>query len=299
MRPVFPQPGYTEADIHALLASKRFVYVDCFTIVSTDGHTLRYSTAQKNVDVFPIDDPDAIVPVTFTSKEVKISGLKTVIGVGVEVDEQEMKLDYSATQEYQGQAFSTAILRGRFDGANIRRDRYFCAKWGAPLIGGTTMFIGKTSTADSVGRSSATIKVKSDLVLLSMNMPRKLFQPMCNWTVFDLNCGLNRDDYTQYGITAGGSTSSLIIPTGITGTGNFVNGVIHIEDADAVIEVRTIKDVVGGNFVLAYPLDFEPGSGVHFSCYPGCNRTYGRCGEYGNQARYQAFEFVPKAETAY
>lgn len=300
MRPVFPQPGYDGDDIHELLASRRFAYADCFTIRTTDGHVLRYCTAQKNVEVFPIDDPTALVPVSYTSKGVRVAGLKAVIGVGVEVDEQELAFDYEPGAEHLGQPFAQAILRGRFDGAQVRRDRYFRKSWREPWIGGTTMFVGKTSTADSVGRSSAKLKVKSILNLLSMNMPRKMFQPSCNWTVFDPNCGLDRDAYTQHGIMGSGSTRSKIVPTGISDVAGMKYGVIHVQDADAVIEVRTIKDIDGsGNFILAYPLDFDPAAGDHFTCYPGCIRTYARCQEFENTDRFQAFEFVPKAETAY
>ena len=299
MRPIFPQPGHTEQDLHDLLQGRRFIYVDCFTIRAKDGSVLRYSTAQRDVRVIPVDDPDAVLPVTYTSNQVKVSGLKTVIGIGVEVDEQDLQLDYSPSQEYMGQPFSAAIRRGRLDGAIIRRDRYFARKWGTGWIAGTPMFVGRMSSVDRVGRSAATIKVKSHLVLLNMNMPRKLFQPQCNWTLFDPGCGLDRDDYTQLGQIDAQSTSSMVYVSGIQGIENFKYGVMQIQDGDAFTEIRTIKNVGGNFFELSYPLDFVPSAGTPFSCYPGCIRTYERCGDYNNRHRFQAFEFVPQAETAY
>lgn len=296
MRPITAQPGYTEQDTKDLLATKQFAYTDCFSVFNKDLEILRWCTTQKDVVIeTPVDGETG--PATFTSKQVLVSGLKLEIGVGVEVDEQTMRMDFPSGLEYRGLPYPTAIRYGRFDGGTIRRDRYFTDKLGNPWMGGVPLFVGKTSTAEKIGRSFAELKVKSDLVLLKMPMPRKLFQPQCLHTLFDPGCGLEKAAYEQSGTTESGSTASIIKWSGATA--GLKAGTIYIEDAGGVTLVRTIESVSGSNIALTYPLDFTPMTGTHFKAYPGCVRTYARCGEFGNQANYQGFPFVPVAETAY
>lgn len=296
MRPITPQPGYTEQDLKDLLASKTFAYADCFTIANKDLEVLRWCTVQKDVEIAnPVDGSPG--PVSFTSKQVQVSGLKLEIGVGIEVDEQTMRMNFPPDLEYRGISYPLAIRYGRFDGGVIRRDRYFCAKLGTPWIGGVPLFVGKTSTAEKIGRSFADLKVKSDLVLLKMPMPRKLMQPQCLHTVFDPGCGLSKAAFEQVGTTESGSTATIIKWSGATA--GLKAGTVYIEDAGGVTLVRTIEKVSGSDITLSYPLDFVPPTGTNFKAYPGCIRTYTRCGEFDNQANYQGFPFVPVAETAY
>lgn len=296
MRPITPQPGYTEQDLKDLLATKRFAFADCFSIINKDLEVLRYTTVQKNVVIAnPVEGGG--LETTWTSTGPKVSGLRLEIGVGVEVDEQTMRLDFAPDAEYRGLPFPTAIRYGRFDGGTIRRDRYFCERLGSPWIGGVPLFVGQTSTADKIGRSFAELKVKSDLVLLKMPMPRKLFQPQCLHTLFDPGCGLEKAAFEQTGIVESGSTQSFIKWAGATA--GLKAGTVYIEDAGGVTLVRTIESVGGGGVHLVYPLEVLPLTGTNFKAYPGCIRTYARCGEFSNQANYQGFPFVPVAETAY
>lgn len=296
MRPVFPQPGFTEADAHDLLATKQFIFVDCFTISMKDGSVLRYSTAQQNVTVVPVTAVGGDTSkVTFTSRSVKVSGLKAKASVGVEVDEQDLTFSYSYKDLYLNQPFASAMRRGRFDGATIRRDRYFATNWGIWVFG-TPMFVGRTSTMDSVGRTTATVKVKSDLVQLNISMPRKVFQPSCTRTLFDVDCTLNRNDFQSSGNLDAGSTESVLKWSGAND--GFKYGTVHLIDIESVTQIRTIADIQGDSIILVYPLDFIPSAGTSFLIYPGCIRSFARCGEFNNQEHFQAFEFVPTAETA-
>lgn len=297
MRPLYPMPGFTQEQMLAILMSRQYSFADCFTVVSKDGTTLRYTTVQKDMEVVPLSDPTSTVTQVFSSRGVKVSGLRSKVSVGVTVDEQTLSLAYDATQTYLGQPFAAAILRGRFDGATVRRDRYIRQGPNTPWVGGFPLFVGRVSTADSVGRSAATIKVKSELVLANIDMPRKIFGGTCQWTVFDPDCGLNREDYETNALLEAGSTIDTLVWSGLTD--DFKYGVIHIVDQESVTLVRTIKDIQGHNILLVNPLDFVPSAGTNFTIYPGCVRTYDRCARFNNQDRYQAFEFVPKSETAY
>lgn len=301
MRPITAQPGYIADDLKTLLATRQFVYAECYTIYCKDQQTWRYTTAQQDVNIsIPVDG--SMVPATFTSRQVQVSGLKSETGVGVEVDEQTLNMAFPPDLDYLGSMpYSQAIRWGRFDGATIRRDRYFASDWGsvsAPpqWVGGVPMFVGRMSSVDKLSRSSASMKVKSDLVLLSTQMPRKLMQATCLHTLFDPGCGLIKSAFMTPGVVAAGSTADTIVWAGADPT--YSLGTLEIEDVNATTLVRTIDSTGAGVLYLSAPLEFAPLAGAHFNIYPGCARTYARCGFFGNTDRYQGFPFVPVAETA-
>lgn len=295
MRPITAQPGFTGADLLALLATKRFIYVDCYTINNKDGISLYYTTAQRAVDIDA--SVEAGTPVSYTSRDTKVSGLSSETSVGITVDEQELHFGYTAGQKYQGIPYAQALLTGRFDGAIVRRDRYFAENWGSPWVGGVPMFVGFTSTLDKVGRSAATFKVKSVLVKFDTNMPRKVMQSGCLHVFGDPGCTIDRGLYQTAGNTLAGTTDSIMFWAGATA--KMKNGIVQVVDLGGATEVRTIDSVdVGVALNLSYPLDFVPSVGAAFVAGEGCDHTYARCGEFSNQANYQGFPFVPVAETA-
>lgn len=296
MRPVYPQPGYDENDLELLLASRQFVFADCYTITLVDGTTkLRYTTAQNDVSVVVIDE---VIRRTFDAKKVLISGLRFKIGIGVEVDEQTVTFAYDEYQEIYGQKFAYALRLGWLDGATISRDRYFAQAWGDPWIAGMPLFTGRVSTLESVGRVEAKVKVKSALVLLNIEMPRFMWQPACLNTLYDVGCGIDENAHAETVVLGPGSTTTILYTSSAADI--YKLGKIYIEDDDAVTRVRSINDVVAGSYIsLSYPLDFTPESGQQFVMYEGCDRTYATCGDqFSNQANFRGYPYVPVAETA-
>lgn len=302
MRTIFPQPGKTAQQLKDLLASKQFIFADCFTIYPKVGDPLRYTTAQRRVDVYPNDAPAAIQ--YFYSDRVKVSGLQMRAGIGVEVDEQTLIMDFDKDYVYYGMSMAQAIKFGRLDGSTVRRDRYFAPNWGTPnspidWIGGVPMFQGRFSTVERVSRSSAEFKVKSHLLLLNMQMPRNLYQAMCNNTFGDVVCGVNRQAL-EVATTVGAGSDALTIYTAAAAA-NMKYGTAHFQDQYNVTQIRTIKEViVGSRVILAAPLDFAPGIGEVIKLYPGCPRTFEACRDlYNNTSQFRGFPAVPTPETAF
>jgi hypothetical protein len=200
-------------------------------------------------------------------------------------------------------SWAQAIKTGRLDGSTILRERYFAPKWGHSLaqtdwIGGCKMFQGRFSTVDKVGRSFAQIKVKSEIVLLDMNMPRDVYQAGCNNTFGDPRCKFDRNTLRVDTVVGVGSDQVKVFTPDITDTMKL--GTVWFEDISDVTYIRTIKDVVAGShFTLAYPLEFMPDPGMVLKLFPGCPRTYAACTAYANTANYIGFPWVPVAETAY
>lgn len=301
MRPITAQPGHSAAEVEDALESGQFVFADCYTIIPKVGDVMRYTSTQQNVSLIPLDE--TVLYKTFYAKQVIISGLLVKNSIGIEVDQQEVGLAYPQGIAYQGYlTWAQALLQGRLDGARIRRDRYIATAFNGAntdWLGGFPMFLGLVSSLTTVGRQSATVNVKSDLVNLDVQMPKDLFTPNCNWTWGDPNCGVDQEAFGVNG-TVGASPGRSTIPWG-GATAAYALGKIHIQGGDSVLRVRTISRVAGGNLYLSYPLDFDPAPGDPFRAYPNCKRMKDNCilyhgGDWVN--KFRGFPFVPVAETA-
>jgi hypothetical protein len=305
MRPITPQPGHVESETDDALNSGVFVFADCFTITPKTGIPLRYTTAQKRVSVVPVDE---VSRQTYTS-DVIVTGLRAHSMVGMEVDQQQIDLHYPDTSIYQAAlTWAQALLQGRLDGARLRRDRYIATSWGSrpeatDWLGGMPMFSGLMSTVDHAGRQSATMNVKSDLVLLDVDAPIALWEASCKNNWGDVACGVDQSVWAV-NTTISATPTRSVIPWSLADA-NYNQGKIHIDNGDSVTRVRTISRVDGGNLYLAYPLDFDPYLGQNITVYPGCPKTtdptYG-CPKYHGsswQEKFKGFPFIPVAEAAF
>lgn len=285
------------APLIALLATRNFIYADCFTITMTTGDIFRYTTAQVDVTTAPLSGG---ADVTWTAGTVLIEGLRSRASVGLTVDSQDAKITAEATQLVLGIPFITALRLGLFAGATIHRDRYYAAAWGSAWVGGMPKFHGRIGAVSDIGRLSASIKVKSDLILLDQPMPKNLQQPDCMNTLYDTGCGLLRASFVVAG-AVGAAPSSIVIPWA-GALAKFGQGTITFTSGANNKMRRTIKQATGSALVLAFPLPVTPTAGDTFNAWPGCNRVYADasngCAFYANQAKFRGLPFVPQAESA-
>lgn len=299
MRSIQALTGYTTAQVQALLMTRQFVYADCYTITAPNGDQIFCTSAMDDLIVTPWGGG---VDVTFSSKSLKISGLKMKQGVGVEVDEQDVTIDFDNTVTFQSLPISEALRWGRFDGGKVTRDRYFAAGWGngnvkTAWMGLTRMFGGRIGELTEIGRSYCKLKVHSNLILLDRDMPMVLFQPGCKNAIYDDGCGLARSSFQVNGTVGAGSTPSVINWSGAAA--NMQLGTIYIVVGGGVTLIRTIRDVVPGvSLMLSSPLEVAPSVGATFATYQGCDGSYTRCGVLGNQPKYRGFPFVPTEDTS-
>lgn len=298
MRPIIPQTGHTVEEAEEILASGQFVFADCYTIIPKTGAPLRYTSAQQNVDVVPLD---GVTPVRYYAGKVLLTGLLVRNTLGIEVDQQEVTLDYTDAIDYQAQlTWPQALLAGRLDGARIRRDRFIAQNWRSPWLGGMPMFKGLVSSLNKVGRQSATVSVKAELVLLDTQMPRDLFEPQCGWTWGDSSCGIDQNSFSELATIGENPTRSVLPWSGATD--EFSLGKIFMSNGDDTVRVRTISRVADGKLFLAYPLDFDPVEGGLFTAFPNCKRMKDNCvlyhGDPGWKSKFKGFPFIPVAETA-
>jgi hypothetical protein len=298
-RKVTVQPGYTLADLKAVLASRQFVVANCFTIEPLEGSPVRLCDTQEDVSVVAWNDVNRQI---YSARQAVLTGLRNRSTVGSEVDEQEIDIAYSESALFQNwRPWPEALLQGRLDGATISRDFAIAAAFGEPWIGVTRMFAGAVSELDSVGRSLAKLKVKSGLERLNQQTPRDVYSLTCRNKLGDFRCGVDLPSLGVIG-TVGSSPTRTTIPWSSSAT-TYAFGKIHITNNDDVTRVRTVLKADATHLYLAYPLDFDPTAGLEFTAFPGCNRTKDRCPDFHGPTdwlkRFAGTPFIPVAETAF
>jgi len=265
-------------------------FADCFTFTLSIGTAYTWT----NVD-FPVVYNGA----TFLASGPLVQGLKYKASVGLEVDKQQIIIAARPTDLINGAPLLVALRDGAFDGASVRRDRVFLMAPGGSVVSGVTLFKGRVSTVDQVGRTSATLTIASDLVILDYDMPRNLYSPTCVHTLYDSGCGVVRGAYAAVGTAGAGSTSSAIAFSGAAS--NHAQGAI-VFSSGANANVRaTVKTVAAGSALnLIYPLPFAPAVGDAFTVYAGCDHTQNTCAaRFSNLAAFRGFPYVPPPQVAY
>jgi len=310
MRPVTLNSGVTLAQFNAALASRAFAYAEAFTLRLNTGAVLAYATAQQSFTVPPCDGSLALQ--TYVANDVLVDGVRLKCSSGqsdngdpsvhIAVDEQQVTFTPNANPAQPsliaGAPFLQAVGQGALDGAVIQRDRWFFAGPGLAPLGGMPMFYGFTASIDKLSRTQAVMKVKSDLVLLNIQMPRNLYQPNCIYTIYSSGCGVSQAAFANHAVVGASPTRSFIPWAGATA--QFTGGVVTFGSGPNINQTRTIQSATTFGLTLAYPLPALPLAGDAFVAYPGCDRTLGGgCTFFNNTARYRGHPFVPPAELAF
>lgn len=280
----------------ALLATKQYVYADCYSFFLKSGTVLRYTTAQRKVRWQP---PDEGAPVTFGT-EVLMTGLQMTSTKGLSVDEQECLATAAPDTIVDGQPFLTAVRLGYFDGATCTRNRAYAPSWGTAIVGGITLFAGRISGCQPAGGTKATMKVKAETVTLDQPMPRNYFQTGCKNTLFDTGCALVKSAFAVEDNALSGSTNQIIHWAAAT-AGEYDQGTVTMETGANVGVSRTIRQSNGTQLILVFPFEFPVGTGDQFKAYPGCDLTETRCAGplFNNKINFRGFPFVPPPQVAF
>lgn len=254
----------------------------------------------------------------------RFSRTKIKTQIGPQVDELSVDMlvgadDYITLGNSSNMTWQDAIYHGLFDGGYLQLDRAFFSTYpGDPSPYGTcqgsiTWFYGRLSDI-TVGRTKIGIKVKSLLDVLTIQMPRRLFQASCTWVFGAPGCDYDRingknADGTSTGIgsvnitcTDGSSQSMINFDSGSWSPNPsdvYDNGTIISTNGQNNGYVRTIGTVQGGSIYFLKPWIFPvtPGSDT-FELLPGCNHTQDRCGDFSNSDRFGGFPYIPPPETA-
>ncbi len=266
------------------------VFAECFTFTLATGTALTWT----NVDL-----PVTYNGTTFSATGPLVQGLKYKASVGLEVDKQQIIIAARPTDLISGNPALNAIREGAFDGAIVQRDRVFLTAIGGTVISGVTLFHGRVSTIDNVGRTQAQMTVASDLVILDYEMPRNIYSPTCVHTLYDSGCGVIRGTYSASGVVGVGSTAALI-NTGVAVEGHAQGAILFTSGANANVRATVRSVAAGASLTLMYPLPSPPSAGDGFIIAFGCDHTRGTCqGRFNNLANFRGFPFVPPPQIAY
>lgn len=272
---------------------------DLYTFTLTGGETLRYSGWQKAIAA-PAPETDSPLITFPLGPPIKRS--KTKIQIGVTVDELEIEV-YASGDDLvlNGGALSwqEALRGGLFDGAYCDLWRCFMSPPGT-VIGTIKWFYGRVGDVD-IGRTKSTIRVKSLLDLLTVQMPRRLFQAACGHVFGDTMCGFDRTTLQQSTVCVNGSSQAQIWTDDVfpDPEGLFDNGtLIGATGANSGYK-RTINKVTEGIIYLLEPWIFPVEDGDEFTLLPGCPHTFEACDEtFGNSERFGGFRWVPPPENS-
>lgn len=288
---------------------QRFLVAELYTITLVDG-TADYFT---NLDI-PITNDGHV----FKANSLRIDGLKFKITVGLEVDEQEIKISAFPDNELASADFFSAVQAGLLDGAYIKRQRAFWSwtvgeipydAYGAAPVDVVTLFTGKVSTISKIGRTHAIVKLKSPMILLDMDMPRNSYQAGCIWNLYDdsintgivgTGCKLLAFDFVQNGVVESATESTIVVdggvitPTGADSLANYAQGTL-VFTGGANTGLRTS---IKTNDTTTIYFRFPPITGIlpgdTFQYYPGCSKKFSTCDDkFNNLVNFRGFPRVP------
>jgi len=274
----------------ALLASSdNFVMADLYTITLVGGSVLRYSAAPT---VLNANGYTFVVGPKFERS-------KTKVVIGTQVDELEVKIYPEPSDLIGGTSFLQAAWQGQLDGALLQLERAFMPSYGDTSPGTIILFAGRISDIECT-RTGVDIKCRSHLELLSIQMPRRLWQSSCTHVFGDAMCQFDRSSM-QAAFTAGSGSSQVQIATALSPTppNLYVQGtVLGVTGANAGSS-RTVTNMSGGWIYvkLAFLSPVLPGDG--FRLLPGCDRTLATCANlFNNAIHFGGFPYIPTPETA-
>jgi uncharacterized phage protein (TIGR02218 family) len=299
-----------------LQENTQFLMPNLFTFTLNDGAVLRYTDAPASISIAQLGGP----AITWIGGDVLIQGLKYKSAVGLDVDQQTLKLGYWPASSVRASLvtvasgatvpFAIALQSGIFDGATLTWERIVIEQWGGEPVGwgevatnGTVsdgrviMNEGRVGKIDPIGRIEAQMEIKSPLSLLDIDLPRNLWQSSCIHTFCDPYCTLNKASFETNGTVGAGATNVTIPWIGAVAN-IYGQGTISFGSGQNTGIKTTIKQSLSGSLILAYPLDYVPAAGDIFTACQGCDKTYARCQSFGNQLNFRGYPDVPQPEQA-
>ena len=166
-------------------------------------------------------------------------------------------------------------------------------------------FAGEVSKAD-VEPPFITADCVSMSNIFNRNIPRRLYQPGCNWVLFEPNCGLAVADWTWNAVVVSYSATAntLVVNTitssnGATLAAHFFSAGYLTVTTGGVASTRMIGDntaLAGGQITiyLAQPLVTAPVAGDTVKLFPGCDGQRTTClNTFNNYAKFGGFPFMP------
>ena len=275
------------------------------------GHLFTFKSQTGDLDYFTDMDIDITIDgIIYKSSSLRFSDMPRKLSVGLNVDEQNLKIWAQPTDTLFGSPFLSNAQVGLLDWTLVKKQRavwkYITGNAAYDVLTNDpfqvfTLFTGYMQEIVSGGSTHVEFKIKSPLVKLDIDMPRNMYQPGCQWVLFSPGCTLNKDDYVVHG-TVGtlennvtvNVTGGIATPTAADGLQNYAKGRILFTSGVNNGLYTTIQTNDAFNLTLTYPLENLPLVGDMFDYYPGCSKSNETCTlKFGNQVNRRGFDKVP------
>ena len=167
-------------------------------------------------------------------------------------------------------------------------------------------FAGEVSKAD-IEPPYITATCDSMRSIFDRNIPRQLFQPGCNWVLFESNCGLSPADWTWTATVVSYDAPSCTLLVNTVASTNTTAVVAHLFAAGYLqvttagnSQYRMVSDntvIAGGQMSLnlAEPLAVAAVAGDPVKIFPGCDGRYHETciALFNNGSRHGGFPYMP------
>ncbi len=285
----------TGALIALLNGNTEFLMADLFTITMLSGDVLRWTSLDM-----PLTVGGSIYTPYGTGGVPIVTRGGWECATGLVVDTLDMTLQGCDVATIDGVPVITQAHNGAFDGASVKVERAFMAKWGDVSAGTVELFQGSVASIDA---SSTTVQLKVNSVIDSLNimMPRNLFLPNCTRLLYDAGCTMIKANFTVSATVASGATITVLRAAASTGkpAGYFETGVLAMTSGAAAGARRGVSTFDGTTFILSTPLPAIPVAGDTFIAIAGCDRTVPTCtSRFNNKVNFRGFKDIPVAETS-
>jgi uncharacterized phage protein (TIGR02218 family) len=265
MKPASPE-------LEAILASGGpYIFADLYTFELRNGVTLRYTSGDRDIT----HDGELFRSGGEISGYALVTGGRMRCVKGLEVDTTEISIAPGVNDTVNGIPMLKAIRQGQFDRAHVLKERAFfalMASYGDTSPGTLIIFSGEIADA-TPSRTEAKLTVKSDVYLLNVSMPRKVYQASCPHTLGDDGCGVDRSLYAVTSTTLTGSTAVSIVCGLAQASGHFDLGTVTFNSGANAGLSRSIKAYEPGSVTLTAPFPNVPEVGDAFTALPGCGKT--------------------------
>jgi hypothetical protein len=203
------------------------------------------------------------------------------------------------------QPFLGACRAGVLDGGDVTIKRayfdpttftYPPAIAGATAVGYLTIFRGLIADI-ALNTNLATITVNDYRQLLTTQMPRNIYQPACEWTLYAFGCKLSAAAFAKPGTVASVTSRSELNVTvaAPAGSGDYKLGRMTFTSGANNGMTRTIQDWNGAaHFQVQPPFPYNIAAGDTANLYPGCDKTLADCTLFNNTINFGGDPFIPK-----
>lgn len=265
-----------------------FLMADCYKIQLTNGTTLRFTNFDTDV-TFSGQTWLKDAPVFIRNQ--------TRIVIGLEVDTLQVTVSPSDSDQIGSQTWLQAVCAGVLDGALVTLDRAFM-DLNLNVAGIVNMFVGYVAQL-SIDRMNIEMTVNSPLDLLSVQMPRNLYQSACQHVLYSSGCGANKATFSTAG-TVLGSPTILSFTSGVSGaSGRYNLGSLQFTSGSLSGTKRSVKSWASGIMTLLNPLPLAPAIGDAFTVTAGCDHRKDTCNSlFNNLANFKGFPYIPVPEAA-